>query len=117
MYIVVNSDLNMGKGKIAAQVGHGVAAVVRFMERTASGVDYQTYKKWTDGSEAKIVLKAPEEVLLRLAKKYTRSVSTFCIPILDAGRTQIPKGSLTVVAFLPVVEKNVPDELKPLKLL
>lgn len=121
MYIVVNSDLSMGKGKVAAQVGHGVAAIVRHMENctTPGSVLRNIYKKWSEGLEMKIVVKAPEDTLLRLATKFprNRAASPFCIPVLDAGRTQVPEGSLTVVAFAPLSEKLMPEELKSLQLL
>ncbi len=118
MYIVVNSDLAMGKGKVAAQVGHGVAAVIRYMENNAVVPEVRrVYEKWSVGSETKIVVKASEDTLLHLAAKYPRSKATFCMPVLDAGRTQIPHGSLTVIAFVPLEEKSVPAELRALKLL
>jgi len=35
----------------------------------------------------------------------------------DAGKTKIAQGSLTVVAFAPMKEADVPEELETLKLL
>ena len=114
MYLLVNQDHSMGKGKIAAQVGHGVSAAVRYMERTANPQIKDMYAKWLkDSFEAKIVLKAPEAILRTLLMTYPH----ICFPIHDAGKTQIASGSLTVISFLPIPDVDVPNDVKALKLL
>lgn len=121
MYIVVNNSLKMGKGKIAGQVGHGVSHVIRFLERKS--IDHKDrYKKWLkDGMEAKIVLQGSESQLEDLLNAHCISKNpsdeVYCFAIRDAGKTQIPAGSLTVVAFIPLEEETVPIEVKGLKLL
>jgi PTH2 family peptidyl-tRNA hydrolase len=90
MYILINSDLGMGKGKIAAQVGHVVGMLTeRMMQRDDS------YITWKQTGHKKIVLKATQEELMQFMHDPTAEY------ILDAGRTQIPENSLTVVGFLP----------------
>ncbi len=107
MYIIVNKDLKMGVGKIAGQVGHGVAKLTRILEKNPT----QTYKSWVKTAEAKIVLKGSEKQMLELSEKYK------CIQIHDAGKTQIPEGSMTVIAFPPMEYTEVPEELLEMKLL
>jgi PTH2 family peptidyl-tRNA hydrolase len=111
MYIVVNADLTskMGKGKLCGQVGHAVAAWMRKL--AVKPTDAYTF--WVDHLEPKIVKKAPLTVLEALKKKYPTLVE--CVH--DAGKTQIPAGSFTVLAFPPLPQNLVPTELHALKLL
>ena len=119
MYIVVNSDLKMGKGKIAAQVAHSACRVTRFLDFLPERPVY--YHQWLNYSEPKIVLKASEEKMQALLKEHcihtNTDSKTWCFHTIDAGRTQIPSGSLTTLAFRPMRRKNAPENIKSLKLL
>jgi PTH2 family peptidyl-tRNA hydrolase len=103
MYIFVNTDLKMGKGKIASQVGHVVGMIVEEIVRNSydlrsdeSKADYELYAKWKKcGGMAKIVLRATEDELRDIIK-HNR-----CKYVIDAGKTQIAPNSLTVVGFFP----------------
>jgi len=116
MYILVNNDLKMGKGKIASQVGHVVGLIVEDIMRNAlesktddvldstrgigkssANEDYQMFLEWKKNyGHKKIVLKAKEEDLTNFIKTEQK-----CCYILDAGKTQIAPKSLTVVGFYP----------------
>jgi peptidyl-tRNA hydrolase len=111
MYFVVNSNLleHMTPGKIAGQVGHGTQYV---MESYIFGTaPIEELKEYTKGGCAKIVLKAKENVLLKLHEQF-KDISFL---VYDAGKTQIPENSITVLAFRPLFD--VPKELKRLSLL
>ena len=126
MYLVVNESLSMGKGKVAGQVGHAVSAMVRRMER---GGRSEAYRRWVDGLETKIVVRAPSNVFLKLCSDFPApemtlfqdspkgSFDVFGLAIRDAAKTQIPADSLTVLVFPPLDESLIPSELKMLKLL
>jgi len=88
MYIVVNSDAKMGKGKIAAQVGHVVMMITEYL-LTHDRALYDKYKK---NNMPKIVLKADLETMNRLL-----NISKFIVR--DAGRNQIDAGTLTAIGF------------------
>ena len=93
MYLVVNNDLKMGKGKIAAQCAHAACKVTRILERYKPTPKY--YKTWEKNAEPKIVLKSDKEQINELLEKYALTKQRFsidniwCVPIRDAGRTQI----------------------------
>jgi peptidyl-tRNA hydrolase len=85
-YFLVNKDLDMRKGKIAAQVAH--AATVY----TVLYHDKDLFKRWYNDIQKKIILKADQKLLETLeADGY--------IAIRDKGYTQIPEDSLTVVTL------------------
>jgi PTH2 family peptidyl-tRNA hydrolase len=99
MYIFVNNDLGMGKGKIAAQVGHAVQKITDRILRDHfvrnDDTAYKIYTEWIQMGAKKVVLKVNTVELEKI------TTIGGCCKIHDAGHTQIPSGSLTVVAFLP----------------
>lgn len=131
MYIVVNSDLKMSKGKIAAQVAHSACKAVAEGLKTEGAFGIVAKKlnlgsielehinkgdmfiKWWNGSYTKIILKASEEEIKKLIIRY----GSLCRHTYDEGRTQIENDSLTTVAFVPMKKTDAPEELKELKLL
>ena len=99
MYILINNDLNMGKGKIASQVGHVVQHIIENLLDSVSNNNkkkekYLNYIEWKNGCK-KIILKASQADLLYFLENYD------CVPIYDAGKTQIESNSLTCVGFYP----------------
>jgi PTH2 family peptidyl-tRNA hydrolase len=115
MYVLVNNDLGMGKGKIAGQVGHVVGLlteeIIRKSYESRKGAHdcYHRYMIWKNTGHAKIILKATQEQILSLIGQPES------IYILDAGRTQIAPDSLTVIGFYP--SKELRDKFKDYKLL
>lgn len=107
MYIVVNKDLKMSPGKVAAQAAH--VAVKAYHRNFGSDIT----REWYLGSYAKIILKASEFEMKELLNKYP----LFTAMTIDEGRTEIPKGSLTAIAFIPLDKDCAPAKLKELKLL
>jgi PTH2 family peptidyl-tRNA hydrolase len=117
MYIVVNSDLKkMKKGKAMAQCCHSACMVMEeLVLRHPKKLD-----NWKNTGHAKIVLKASESVMRDLLDKYEEdhpSSKIWCMSVEDEGRTQIPEGSLTTIAFCPMYKSNRPEILKTLKLM
>jgi PTH2 family peptidyl-tRNA hydrolase len=111
MYILVNHDLGMGKGKIGGQVAHAACAQTMHYERNMR--NDPVYCTWLATGHTKVVLKATETQLASIADKYKGAV----ISIRDAGLTQIAPGSLTAIAFPPLPHGAVPAELREFKLL
>lgn len=115
MYIFVNDDLKMGKGKIAGQVGHVVGLIteeiIRKSYESSKGIPdcYARYMIWKSTGYAKVILKATQE---QITKMLNEPESIF---IRDAGRTQIAPNSLTVLGFYPSV--NLKERFKEFKLL
>ena len=115
MYILVNDNLKMSKGKIAGQVGHVVGMITeeiirKSYETTKKVPDcYLRYIQWKNTGHAKIILKATEEQIKNLIDEPES------IYILDAGLTQIAPNSLTVIGFYP--RTDLKDKFSQYKLL
>jgi len=108
--IIVNTALKMKKGKIAAQVGHG--AVSATLASNPALLD-----AWFSSGQAKVCLKGIDDKHLLELKKKAEAASLPVVKILDAGRTQIPAGSLTVVAIGPALKEDLEYITGDLKLL
>lgn len=104
MYLVVRSDLSMSPGKVAAQVGHGVQLAIRRSEVRNVVDDSYTLRDWEAGDYAKVVLagdKRDFEKLCKLASE-DATLANSMVRVVDNGRTEIPAGSFTCLAFVPM---------------
>ena len=112
MVLVVNSELKMGKGKIAAHVGHAaVSATLKAGQYNPPDLD-----SWLKSGQKKICVKADyDEIKQLVSKANLDDIQT--VEITDAGKTQIPSGSLTVAAFGPCDEEKLESLTGHLKLL
>ena len=110
--IVVRTDLDMGKGKIAAQVGH--ACVLGAEHVRKSNPDWFT--KWWSGQE-KVVVKVSG---LKELEKIRDGAIEIGIPwseVTDAGHTQIAPGTTTCISLGPAPEDLIDKITGDLKLL
>ena len=113
MACVVNQGLKMGKGKIAAQVGHAsVKAVLDLGKTNPIALEAYLFK-----GQKKICLKVPDSEHLTNLQEECKKRGIPCSAIHDAGHTQIPAGSFTVLAIGPAEDNEVDLLTRHLKLL
>ena len=111
VYILVNGSLSMSKGKIAAQVGHGIHKLTEYCSKHKK----KQWKKYNSNGCPKIVLKTEnQDELLDIIDRTQNFHKSY---VIDEGRTQIPANSLTVIAYEPILKEHVPKVLQKLKLL
>ena len=97
IYILVNKELKMDKGKIAGQVAHGINKLhkkISFMDRSTQ-FNFNCYMYDPKFFNVVITLKATEDEIIEMSNIFSSEI------IQDAGRTQVEAGSLTVSAFYP----------------
>jgi PTH2 family peptidyl-tRNA hydrolase len=122
---IVNSDLGMGKGKIAGQVAH---AAIYYMEEILLYVEglspengglferFVAWRKEEGGLMKKIVLKAPEDEMKKiLCNLAVKGIEKFAV--YDRGMTQIADGSFTCIVVEPLEEEKCDELFGHLKLL
>ena len=110
---VVNQSLKMGKGKVAAQVGH--ASVQAFLN---AGVSHPLeVEAWRASGQKKICVKAPDETMFKQLRRLAAERGIAHHLVRDAGHTQIPSGSPTVLALGPAGESTLDELTGHLKLL
>ena len=128
---IVNKDLKMTVGKVAAQVAHGETLYMKEIGTCRcftpgivepnDKVDQmkENFKLWTkDGLMKKIVLKASQEEMLILVGTLKAVADDIWFDIVfDKGLTQVPTDSMTCIVFEPIDEEEANERFSYLKLL
>jgi len=114
LVMVVNEELKMTKGKIAAQCGHAVYGLTKKLRKKHLAL----LQQWEACGQPKIALKGDGGVsqlkaLMEAAAEANIPVHVVC----DAGRTQIAAGSQTVLALGPAGKTALDKVTGHLKLL
>lgn len=108
--IIIRQDLNMPKGKLAAQAAHAsVAAVLKSSK--------EIVKKWESEGMKKVVLKANSLDELKKLQSEAKKNKLIGTIITDAGKTFFKEGTITCLAIGPDKEKEVDKVSGKLKLL
>ena len=103
-YYIVNKEIHMSPGKLAAQVAH-VATKIAIGE-----VNNEAFQKWfNNDSYKKIVLQAKEKGLLKLIDQGAYFVR-------DNGITELTPNTLTVVGLKPMTRLEAKNYIKRLQL-
>lgn len=113
---LVNIDLKMRKGKIAAQVAHGETL---YMSDVYSPLHEDMKERsgvWINGGMHKVVLKATENEMLGIIE-ILNNLNTMCYVVRDFGLTQVPENSFTVLAVEPLEKQSHQIVFGNLKLL
>jgi len=95
--IVVRADLQMGKGKLAAQASHASLDAYRKAER----MNEEETNEWLQSGMPKIALKVKSEKELIEVFQDAKDCGMPAALIQDAGRTQLEPGTYTCVGIGP----------------
>lgn len=100
MVFVVNMSLEMGPGKVAAQVGHAALGVQRVLSsKTKNGkykVSLTDIGLWQDFGENMVVVKGESTQHLKDLHLMAEDLELPSFLVKDAGITQVPSGAVTV---------------------
>ena len=111
--ILIRTDLEMGKGKIAAQVAHAsVEASLKTLKRKRN-----LFYAWHRIGMKKSVLKVKNEEELLNFRNEAKKKRIITALIVDAGHTQIKEGTITCLAIGPDKEEIIDEITGDLKLL
>ncbi len=113
LVILVRNDLKMGKGKIAAQVGHGAVECALFTEKE----DKKSFDAWYKCGQPKIVLKVDSYEELDKYRMIASSNKIHIAVITDAGRTQVEPGTVTCMGLGPAPASELDKITGELKML
>jgi PTH2 family peptidyl-tRNA hydrolase len=98
--IVARTNIKMSPGKLAAQVAH---ASVEAYKRA----DRKTVRAWQAEGSKKVVLRGEgARELFELRRKALAS-GIACALIKDAGRTELPSGTITCLGIGPGPESRI----------
>ena len=97
LVIAVRRDLDMGKGKIAVQVGHATITVAEETKR----MHPDWWRKWFDEGQCKVAVKVTGETDLIRLNEEAKELGLPSAIIHDSGLTQISPGTATCVGIGP----------------
>jgi PTH2 family peptidyl-tRNA hydrolase len=103
----------MSRGKIAVQVAHGSVSSAE----QARVLKQSIWKAWLREGQKKVAVKvSSEEELLELRREAVNHSLPFAL-IRDAGMTELPPGTITVLGIGPAKAEIVDEVTGELKLL
>ena len=120
--LVINKDLEMGKGKIGVQTGHGCTEYTDYVLNHKDSDMYKRYLEWRcEGMNnrkmmKKAVTKASEEEIKALMVTLS-NLNIWHWDVQDFGLTQVSPMSLTCLVVEPLEEEQYQKLFGHLKLL
>ncbi len=111
--IAVRTDLGMSRGKIAVQVAHGSVSSAEQVRVHQQDV----WKAWLREGQKKVAVKVDSvEELLELRRQAISHSLNHAL-IRDAGMTELPPGTITVLGIGPAKAELIDEVTGGLKLL
>jgi len=106
MVIVTSSDLKLSPDKLAAQVAHAAVDCALYTKSSNSN----WFNKWQKEGAKKVVAKVESEKDFYPLKEKAESLNIVTKIVSDAGRTEIPAGTKTVLGIGPA-PNNIIDQV------
>jgi PTH2 family peptidyl-tRNA hydrolase len=106
MVIVTRSDLSLSTGKLAAQVSHAAVACTLLTKKHKP----KWFSKWQREGAKKVVVKVEKSEDFLQLKEKAEELGIIAIIVTDAGHTEIPEGTETVLGIGPA-PSNLIDQV------
>ena len=97
MVLVTRKDLTLSRGKLAAQCGHAAVECALKASRECP----KQLESWRENGARKIVVEASNLETLKRLFGAAQADDIVCYMVRDAGHTEIPAGTVTVVGLGP----------------
>ncbi len=99
MVLVLRAELRLTPGKAAVQVAHAAVALVEAAEKRHPA----DLSRWRSQGAKKIALTAPTLGDLESIQRRARGLGVPSVLIQDAGLTEVPPGTVTILGLGPAV--------------
>jgi len=111
--LVVRNDIKMSKGKTASQCAH--AAVLCYDKAKETQEDILS--DWFRSGQPKIVLRTESYDDMKQLQNAAKDIGILTVIVQDAGLTQLPPGTATVLGIGPGPTDKIKSLVSHLKLL
>ncbi len=101
--LVFRKDLQLSKGKIAAQAGHAAISAAQ----NAYVYNKKWWEEWLGEGQRKIAVKVPSEKELEKLNEDAEDLGLPHALIIDAGLTEIPAGTVTCLGIGPAPAEKI----------
>ena len=106
MVIVTRKDLKLSPGKLAAQVAHAAVECALSTKKN----NFEWFNKWQSEGAKKAVVRVDREKDFFPLREHAITLKIAAHIITDAGHTEIPAGTKTVLGLGPAPE-NIIDQV------
>lgn len=101
--LVVRSDLDMGKGKIAVQCSHGAVSAAEQARKSF----LTWWRGWLEDGQTKVAVKVSGlEQILDLGRRSDREGLPYFV-VRDMGLTQVEPGTVTCIGIGPAPNEKI----------
>ncbi len=111
MAFLCRSDLQLSPGKLAVQCAHAAVESLQRAKKTHS----RMVQRWKEGSSRKVCLAVDDETELEYFLELVQEASLPFALIKDAGLTEVPPGTVTVLGIGPAPRHTMDSILSELK--
>jgi len=102
MALIVRRDLAMSAGKMAVQCAHAAVTCTRRARQHG-----RLYDRWLESGARKVCLAADDEVHLNELLAMAETHHVVHALITDAGHTELPPGTVTVLGLGPAPRRTL----------
>lgn len=111
--VVVREDLEMSPGKLAVQVAHGAVGAAEKCRKSHP----EWFKDWIGEGQKKVVVTVTSEKEIRELREEAAEMDLPTELVQDAGLTELPPGTVTVLAVGPAPNQHIDKITRELPLL
>ncbi len=116
MWLVVRSDIDIPKGKLAGQSGHAFERLTARIFR-AGGQILENYKKYESHNTPKITVTCKNLAALERAELECEAAGIPTYKVTDAGRTVFDGPTVTVLSLGPSYRSELPKFVQRFQLM
>jgi len=95
--LVLRTDLEMSRGKIAAQAGHAAVSAAEEAKKNHQA----WWESWLEEGQCKVALRVKSEQELLKLQKEAKASNLPSALVTDRGLTEIPPGTITCLGIGP----------------
>ena len=111
MVFIARKDLNLSAGKLAVQCSHAAVSCTLAARKT----EQRLLERWKANGARKICLQADDLATLQMLAGQAQVANLITHLVKDAGHTEIPPGTITVLGIGPGPRRSIDALVKDLK--